>query len=134
MLSGNKPYLYRVLKRNEDIQKGLQARAPNYNVSVNDHVGRGSDYPSQYISTSANLPAARLFASKGWNQPKTIVKIDVEKLKRENPDIVFIDLTDRAVMDRYIDKTEHITRRCAIKYHEVLVLGFIPASCISVVE
>lgn len=134
MLSGNKRYLYRVLKRNEDVQKGLQARAPNDNVSVNDHVARGSDYPSQYISTSATLPAARLFASKGWNQLKTIVQIDVEKLKRENPDIIFIDLTDRAVLDHYIAKSVHRTRSCAIKYHEVLVLGFIPASCISVVE
>lgn len=134
MLSNNRKYLYRVLKRNENIEVGLRARAPNANTSVADHVGKGSDNPSQYISTSDTLSAARLFASKGWNQPKTIVKIDVEKLIQENPEITVIDLTNRAVLDYHIDKAEYRTRSCAIKYHEVLLLGFIPPSCISVVN
>jgi hypothetical protein len=122
------------LKATENTNEGLRAKAPDAEVSVADHIAQGSDNPSQFISTSATYAAAKKFAKKGWNQPKTIVKIDVKKLKEENPEIVIINLTDRGVLNDHVDKKEFKTRGCAINYHEILLIGYVPSSCISIMD
>ncbi|KAH3800463.1 uncharacterized protein LOC127839888 [Dreissena polymorpha] len=125
-------YLYRVLKYTENINDGLKARDPTSTRTVCEHVESGSDYPSRFLSTSANREAAKLFASKGWHQPKRIAHIDCECLRRENPRVQFIDLRDSSVLQRYIGPDKPVVRRCAQKYAEVLIEGYVPPSCVRI--
>lgn len=94
-------YLYRVLRDDEDYHKDIKARDPDANKSVADHVERGSHHRSQFISTSGTLEAARTFARKSRDLPKTIVKIDIKELKK-NEDVQFIDLSIKRVRNENI--------------------------------
>jgi hypothetical protein len=52
----------------------------------------------------------------------------------ENPEIVIINLTDTEILNDHVDKKEFKTRGCAIKYHEIILIGFVPSSCISITD
>ena len=77
---------------------------------------------SKYISTSATLSAAmnlRRLSKKGYED---IVKIDCEGLSC----VRYIDLTKDDMRDKYLSSIR--AYRQAIRFSEVLVTGYIPAS------
>lgn len=119
--------LYRLLHPDENPAIGLRARDPASTVSVNDHVTYGSrGSASRYISCSRSLEAARRFAGQ-----QQIVRIEIHG---NNPNIKqIIDLTDPATLNMYIPVHNQNGRNFANAFQEVLIEGFIPPGCISVV-
>lgn len=137
-------YIYRVLRDGENIEEGLKARYPKAKIKPISHIAGKKD--SQYISTTTTLGAAKMFLglAKDWNKKKKIVqktyrivKINVKELKNIN--VTIIDLSDPAVLDKYIPKDpknpkhNSMFRNWATKYGEVLVEGTIPAKCIETI-
>lgn len=120
--------LYRLLHPDENPAIGLRARDPASTVNVNDHVTNGSRGPaSRYISCSRSLEAARRFAG----QQQQIVRIEIHG---NNPNIKqIIDLTDPATLNMHIPVHNQKGRNFANAFQEVLIEGFIPPGCISVV-
>ncbi|KAL4229668.1 hypothetical protein ACF0H5_010056 [Mactra antiquata] len=120
-------YLYRVLRPDENLAVGINARAPSSARTVEEHISKGSYYPSKFISTSKSLEAAKLFASHTKNKPVRIAKIDVTKLQNTHQ---IIDLTDPDVVDQYISVGNDFARNCVKKFEEVLIVGHIPPQCL----
>lgn len=129
------PYLYRVLRADEDHKKGLKAAAPNSSLSISDHVAVGSRLSSKYISTCSNLSTARRFADLGISRrggTKTIVTIDVAKLEQVWG-VQIIDLTDSYTRQIHCGSSSQ-AMRYASDWDEVIVIGEIPAHCITAFE
>ncbi|XP_063420624.1 uncharacterized protein LOC134705840 [Mytilus trossulus] len=135
-------YIYRVLRDDENTAEGLKARNPEANITPSSHIA--GKKVSQYISTTATLEAAKTFLglAKDRNKKKKIaqktyriVQINVKKLTN----VKIIDLSDPAVLDKYIPKDPEnpkynsMFRNWAKKYEEVLVAGTIPAKCIETI-
>lgn len=129
-------YLYRVLRPDEDHTKGLNAAFPESSLSVCDHVAYGSRRKSKYISTCADLSKAMNFARLGMQRrgvsKKTIVTIDVDKL-RSVPGVQIIDLTDPFTLMIHCG-TNSRAISFAQDWNEVIVVGAIPAHCITSVK
>ena len=127
--------LYRLLREDEQPkEEGIKAQSPNANKSVREHVNFGSNFTSQFISTSASMAAVRDFASCRFSKGKRIATINVDELTKLG-DVYYIDLTDRANRDKYRLEGRAVT--VARKYTEVLILGDIPPTCkedITVIE
>lgn len=124
--------LYRLLRADENPLAGLQAKNPNSNVSVDDHVTNGSNLyanPSRYISCCKSLEAVRRFAN--YQQP--IVKIELDGNNPTIHSLRIIDLTDLATLNRHIPMSNERGRNFANAFQEVLIEGYIPPECISVV-
>ena len=119
-----------MLRSDEDpCTRGIRAKAPWASVSIEDHVRRGSrGNSSKYISTSANIEGARRLKSicRKTKNPK-IAKIDCEGLSA----VEYIDLTKNEIRDKYLSSQK--ANNHAIRFDEVLVIGFIPASHCSIV-
>lgn len=128
-------YVYRLLRPDENYANGIKAKHPNSTTSVFRHVLGGSwGSTSKYISTCGSLQALRDFASKS-RSPGNIIKIKIDTLP-ENVEI--IDLRDYSERMEYIEHTndEDEIRKFnnfANKFEEVLLAGYIPASCIQLV-
>lgn len=121
--------LYRLLRFDENPSDGLQAKDPNSSVCVEDHVTNGSSYdakPSKYISCSKSLEAVSRFAK--YQQP--IVKIELPT----KHSLRIIDLTDLATLKMHIPMSNEKGRNFANAFQEVLIEGYIPPECISVVS
>ena len=120
--------LYRLLRKDEQPkEEGIIARSPNANKSVQEHVNFGSNFTSQFISTSASMPAVRAFARRRFPIGKRIATINVDELTKLG-DVYYIDLTDRDNRDKY--RLEGRAEAVARKFTEVLILGDIPPTCI----
>ena len=123
-------YLYRLLRSDENpCSRGIKAKVPWANVSIEDHVRYGSrGKSSQYISTSASIEGARNLKNicRKTSDPK-IAKIDCEGLS----DVEYFDLTTEANRNKYLSSND--ARRYVIRFHEVLVKGYIPAPHCSIV-
>ena len=131
-------HLYRVLRPEEDPTNEIVAKSPSSDVSVEDHVGHGG-LSTRYISTCSNEATARNFAYLGISHhdqscPKKIITIDVEKLKRDNSAVRFIDLTDYCVLSTHIPDAYSKARHWASSWNEVLIIGKIPSSSISRID
>ena len=114
---------YRVLRDGEDYTQGLVAAIPTAQVSVENHVLYGSSCYSQYISACRSLYAAEVFVQKRPQRPKTIVAIDIQQLKLL-PYVEIIDLYG------YPFQTQTAVNY-ANKFEEVLIVGQVPAACVS---
>ena len=120
-------YLYRLLRDQENPRDiGITAEAPDAKVSVHDHVRFGSNFCSQYISTSATWHAILIFASKKKSYPQRIAKINVAAL--EDEEVSFIDLTDEENREDLLE--DERANNFARKFQEVLIEGAIPPECI----
>ena len=96
---GNGPFLYRVLRPEENPNIGLIAKNRHAGKTVLSHVNCGSrkNYGSQFISTTASLEVALFWQTK---TPKLkIAVIDRDLLPK---DTTVIDLTVEANRDRYL--------------------------------
>lgn len=135
-------YLYRVLRDDENPEVGLTARNPEAkDAKVSSHVNGLKKSP--YISTTASKEAVEAFYwlaikyrqkknKKNSQERIKVVKIDKEKLMK-GKDVEIFDLSDEKVRDKYLAGNQKL-KNYAKKYEEVLVKGFIPADCITVVN
>lgn len=130
-------YLYRLLREDEDPSKGLSARNPEAkDAKISSHVNGLKKSP--YISTTATKQAIQAYYwlavkknKKTQKQKKfTVVKIDKDKLLKENKDVEVFDLSDKATRDKYLAGNKKL-QNYAAKYEEVLIQGFVPANCIT---
>lgn len=116
-----------MLRADEDPAKGLTAKDPNSDVTVDFHVSYGSNgSDSRYISCSKTLEGITEFASHSITFPRRIVRIE---LNENDQDINIIDLTN------YYERIQHVFTQRGInfarKFDEVLVEGRIRAECIT---
>lgn len=147
-------YVFRVLRPDEVSTwktQGIKAKNPNSNHKVVQHVN--GTLSTKFISTTATLKTATNFAGlavkynlkKGRNSGEpVIVKINLTKLKKENPNTIVTDLTLSNVLDEYLPQLEPgkqnkgmgygRARQNATKYKEVLIVGLIPPDCIELVD
>lgn len=126
--------LYRFLRQDEGFVNGLFAKNPDSNMSVVDHVTKGSrcEWKSQYISTCRSLDALTIFRSGGNNPMGQIVEIFEDQLPIE---VIKIDLTTEA--NRMIHYPPNMCNHKLIykfnnyadKFKEVLLVGHVPANC-----
>lgn len=119
--------LFRLLRPSENPKNGLTAKNPDSNVSVDDHVTKGSSgLPSKYISCCKSLETVKEFASKSVVFPKIFVRI--EKNEHWPQSTKIIDLTDTGTREKLIlnDKGKNF----AMHFKEDLVEGYIPPDCV----
>lgn len=125
-------YLYRVLRPEENPDKGLKASDRFSDTSIEDHVAYGTKITSKYISTCASKTTAKRFAQLGLDHgdpsPKTIVKLDVAELE-DIPTVKIIDLTKSSVRRKHLGSNER-AHRFAMAWEEVLIKGKVPKYCI----
>lgn len=120
-------FLYRLLREDEfPLEEGLSPKDPNADVSVHNHVDKGSSIVSRFISTSASWEALLNFARKSRTQPDRIAMINVKELESE--EMLFYDLTNPRVQNQYLHSRRAHNR--ANKMKEVLFTGTIPNYCI----
>ncbi|VDI22637.1 Hypothetical predicted protein [Mytilus galloprovincialis] len=125
-------YVYRLLRPEENYANGIRAKHPNSTTSVFKHVLDGSyRSTSRYISTCGSLHALRKFAQKS-RSPGHVIKIQIDALP---DDVEIIDLRDYHERMEYIEHTDDEDEiwkfnNFANKFEEVLLSGYIPASCI----
>ena len=141
-------YLYRLLREDEDPSNGLSARNPEAkDAKISSHVNGLKESP--YISTTATKQAIQAYywlaekknekKNEEKNEKKetqkqkkfTVVKIDKDKLLKENKGVEVFDLSDEATRDKYLAGNNKL-QNYAAKYEEVLIQGFVPANCITV--
>ncbi|XP_062598051.1 uncharacterized protein LOC134259489, partial [Saccostrea cucullata] len=118
-----------LLRPNEDPSRGLSAKDPSSDVTVEEHVTHGSRGPaSRFISCCKSYSAIERFVANTWTYPVRIVQIDIDEL---DPGIIeIIDLTDPKIVDVYFNKDNERGRNFASWAEEVLVVGRIPPECI----
>lgn len=118
------------MRPDEDPAKGLKAKDPNSDVTIDSHVSYGSYGPdSRYISCSKTLEGINLFASNSIKFPKRIVKLNIDENDREIERI--IDLTNSHELYQHVFTQQGIN--FARKFDEVLVEGRIRAECITLI-
>lgn len=131
--------VYRVIREDEDPEKGIFAKAPEREeITIAGHVNNGSrpDFKgSKYISTTKSFKVAYENATKNINEGNSyqdlrIVQIDLNKVKNK-----YYDLTDPAIQDKYLvskaGKPWQRVRNYANKSQELLVEYSIPKEAIT---
>jgi hypothetical protein len=101
------------------LHQGFRPKNPNANYSPAFHVSSGSRYPTQYVSMTRSLQAARR-----WQTPGVpIYRIDLRRVSG-----TIIDLTDDIVRNQLLlhPRTNAMARASA----EVLLEGWIPPNAI----
>ena len=132
-------YVYRLLRENEVPSLGIHAKVSHTNQSVYGHVkygSKGKNY-SHFISTSKSYAALRQFiAHKGKTQVGDVhirvVKIDLEQARLINTEIEVIDLTNSEERRKHIKLGDRADGQ-AKAFEEVLLVGNIPATAVSVI-
>ncbi|MEK3889457.1 DUF7587 domain-containing protein [Bacillus sp. FSL K6-3431] len=131
--------VYRVLREDENPDKGIFAKAPEReHITIAGHVNNGSKKTfkgSKYISTTKSFEVALENATKdimnaGKAQDLRIIQIDLDKV----PD-TYYDLTDPDVQDKYLVNSKgepwEKVRRYANKSQELLIENVIPPEAIN---
>lgn len=123
--------MYRVLRDDESYTYGLYPKDINSQVSLIDHVEKGSrkGHKSKFISCCKTKDGVKRMA--GYiNSTKTVVRINVTKLDSKNATV--IDLTNWRI--RRQQNLEASQRACnyAEMYEEVILqpVNHIPAECV----
>ncbi|XP_060602684.1 uncharacterized protein LOC132755782 [Ruditapes philippinarum] len=141
-------YLYRILRDDEESLTGLSARNPEMtNVTVSAHVNGLKKSPN--ISTSASKKALRAYANfrmavqnsqreQQNNGPAvkdehfTAVEINKDQLIMDKgKEIQIFDLSRDEERDKYLTDGQ---KQFAAKYEEVLIMGFVPAEYVKVID
>jgi len=119
--------LYRLLRPDEDMTKGLTAKKPNRGMTVHGHVSSGSrNKGSQFISTSKDPK----YLATTWHQPgQKMVAIDTDKL---GPGVRVTDIStrDKAIANGVGSGSASLPA----KSQEVLLEGHVPASAMQEVD
>ena len=120
-------FVYRVIRADENPEKGLLPKNPDRNMSVEGHVVSGSrNNGSQYISTTTDINVAKEWAKKDGCK---IVKIDLNKL----PDNINIyDLSTKEGREIFLKGAT--SKNFAKASNEVLLEGSIPSEAITVLK
>ncbi len=140
-LKSDEHTVYRVLREDEDPDKGIFAKAPEReHITIAGHVNNGGKRTfkgSKYISTTKSFDVALENATKdimddGKSQDLRIVQIDLNKVTEK-----YYDLTDPAIQDKYLVNSKgepwEKVRRYANKSQELLVEKSIPANAITLI-
>ena len=133
-------YVYRVLRPNEDPNSDLTCCAPLSSRDISQHVATGLKDPSRYISTTSSRDKAVKWMEtanekSSWrygNKRKIIVRIDVNYLKANYPEIAnsAYDLTNE--LNRKIFLKTNKERNFSCAYNEVVFKDRIPCEAVSV--
>ena len=116
-------YVYRVIRDDEDPNQGLVAKDPSKNYKPSFHICRGSTYPSQFISTTADINVALNYALRTNNR---VVSINLRVARMAG--IQIGDYRDGG------DLTFSMARNFARKSQEILLWGgVIPPNAIQIV-
>ena len=136
--------VYRLLREDEDREKGIVAKDPESTTSVVHHVlqfekGKEESYQqSKYISTCKNLQA--IIEVSSFKMPSRcypVVQIDLDSIPPGY--IQIIDLCDPLVResyakkitdDSYKEKFENFVK----EFQEILLIGHVPNTCIHIVS
>ena len=123
--------LYRVVRSDENPNKGLVAKDPSANKTVLSHVNCGGrlKYKSQFISTSKSLDAAKHYKEKHEKKGETglqIVKIDLHALPKKC-NLKIVDLTIEENRKKYLGKA--VCNNFAKASQEVLLTCDVPIPC-----
>lgn len=130
--------VYRVLREDENPDKGIFAKAPDReHITIAGHVNNGSKKTfkgSKYISTTKSFEVALENATKdimnaGKAQDLRIIQIDLNKVPN-----TYYDLTDPDIQDKYLVNSKgepwEKVRRYANKSQELLIEYSIPPEAI----
>lgn len=123
--------LFRILRPDENPVRGIVAKNPFAQQTVNSHVGCGSlpRFTSQYISTTASLNVAKYYKARGEEKGRTglrIAEIQLDKLP-EHCRLEIVDLTTNANRNRYLDNRR--AKNFARASCEVLLKCDVPIPC-----
>lgn len=131
--------VYRVIREDEDPDKGIFAKAPEREeITIAGHVNNGSRpgfKGSKYISTTKSFQVAFENATKNINdgnssQDLRIIQIDLNKVTNK-----YYDLTDPETQDKYLvskaGKPWQRVRNYANKSQELLIEYSIPKEAIT---
>lgn len=116
--------LYRILRENELIERGLEAKNPESETTVQEFIFKGSDesHTSKYIACCKSLSGLKKFYDERDDDRKRIAKIVLPD------DWPCIDLTDSDTIAT-IDTSFHFLN-VVRKYDTVLLTGKISPDCI----
>ena len=129
-------FIYRALRTDEDPYKDIVCKDPNSNRTIDQHVKDGLTFSSKYISTTAKFNLAQAWIETSlkkstckYKRGTTIIKIDMNYLKRNNPDLVnsAYNFTDEMVRRSVLLKE---SCNYARKYEEVVFERLIPSQAI----
>ena len=136
----NSSYVYRVLRPNEDHTSDLTCCAPRSRRTVDEHVATGLKDPSRFISTTSSRERALKWLEtanekSSWrynNSREMIVRIDVDLIKREYPELAdsAYDLTNDMNRNHFLKTMKQ--RSFSAAYNEVVFKDVIPREAVSV--
>ena len=135
----NARYVYRVLRPDEDPNEDITCQAPQSRRTVSEHIETGLKTPSRFISTTSSFENALkwlrtsddITSRKYGNKRTTIVRIDLNKIKQQYPNVAnsAIDLTSR--YNREVLLQNEKQKSFAAAYREVLFVDRIPSEAVS---
>lgn len=125
-------YLYRLLRFDEKIRRGLYPKDIRSNTSLKEHIERGSrGIKSRFISCCKTIRGLEKLAShtNEFHRVRLVVRINITQLNPRNVNV--IDLTDESVRLKYF-KSNKRAWRLASKFDEVILepKRYIPRYCI----
>lgn len=125
-------YLYRLLRFDEKIRRGLYPKDIRSKTSLKEHIERGSGgIKSRFISCCKTISGLKKLASytNEFHLVRLVVRINITKLDPRNVNV--IDLTDESVRLKYF-KSNKRAWRLASKFDEVILepKRYIPKYCI----
>lgn len=124
-------YLYRLLRFDEKIRRGLYPKDIRSNTSLKEHIERGSrGIKSRFISCCKTIRGLEKLASHTNEFHRVrLVRINIPQLNPRNVNV--IDLTDESVRLKYF-KSNKRAWRLASKFDEVILepKRYIPRYCI----
>lgn len=125
-------YLYRLLRFDEKIRRGLYPKDIRSNTSLKEHIERGSrGIKSRFISCCKTIRGLEKLAShtNEFHRRRLVVRINITQLNPRNVNV--IDLTDESVRLKYF-KSNKRAWRLASKFDEVILepKRYIPRYCI----
>ncbi|KAK3104912.1 hypothetical protein FSP39_013071 [Pinctada imbricata] len=123
-------YVYRLLNESEKPERGLWAKNPKADISIQEHVETGSwGTESQFISTSATLGAVQQFARNSKSRRKRIVEINLTEVEKIPGNKIYDLSVER---NRKMHLRSEKSLNFARKFQEVLIQGNVPPEWIEI--
>ena len=115
---GKTQLLYRVIRSDENCERGLIAKDPHATKTISSHVtsGSGKNYKSQFISFTSSLDRANRIKGKAGNEGSSIVKVKTTDL---GIGCEVYDLTKKDVREKNVPGAT--ARNFALGWCEVVV-------------
>lgn len=120
--------MYRLLRDDEFIEAGLEAKNPRSKKLMDEYILHGStpDIKSKYIACCKTLEGLKKFYLKISDKKKRIAEITIDET------IPYFDLTDEATRGKYL--SDGLAKDFAKKFDTVLLTGRIPRERMKYIE